>query len=265
MRISKFTTTMKILLITFMFVMCLVTITGCHGNSGNNANVQPLPDSLAVPDTGYTGIKKYMSGQYLIKEITFRNGVREGVMKSFYQSGKLRQSFIYRNNIRQDSSIWFYEEGQVFRITPYINDTIEGIQKQYYRDGKLKARIGYRKGFRTTFFEEFTKEGKRITGYPDIMAGTKDSYNSNGIYSITLQLSNNSQKVRFYRGDFYNGVFDTTRVARIKTVDGTAKLNLKKTGKTGPEYVGVIAEILTGFGNNYLVYKKITLPYGDLN
>jgi len=29
--------------------------------------------------------------------------------------------------------------------------------------------------------------------------------------------------------------------------------------------VGVVAEILTNFGNNYLVYKKIELPYHDLN
>jgi hypothetical protein len=27
----------------------------------------------------------------------------------------------------------------------------------------------------------------------------------------------------------------------------------------------VIAEILTNYGNNYLVYKKIELPYNDLN
>ncbi len=50
---------------------------------------------LSVPDTGYTGIKQYMSGKTLVKEVTFKNGVREGLMKSFYQTGEVRQTFWY--------------------------------------------------------------------------------------------------------------------------------------------------------------------------
>jgi hypothetical protein len=262
---SKFSCAMKIFFTSFLFTLSVIFVSGCREKNSKNPENLPLNNSLAVPDTGFTGIKQYMSGEYLIKEVTFRNGVREGLMKSFYQSGKLRQSFIYRNGLRQDSVIWFYEEGQVFRTTPYINDTIDGIQKQFYRDGKLKARLTYRKGLRTPTLEEFTPEGKLVKGYPDLIVIPKDDYRSRGIYSITLQLSDKSSKVRFYRGEFYNGVFDTARISRIKTVDGTGKLELKKKGSSGNGYVGIIAEIMTGFGNNYLVYKKITFPYGDLN
>ena len=52
---------------------------------------------------------------------------------------------------------------------------------------------------------------------------------------------------------------------KINTIKGIGNLDLKKTGSPKPGYVGVIAEILTNFGNNYLVYKKIDLPYNDLN
>ena len=262
---SKFICPMKIFFTSFLFTLSIIAVSGCREKSAKNSETLPTHDSPAVSDTGYTGIKQYMSGEYLIKEVTFRNGIREGLMKSFYQSGKLRQTFIYRNGLRQDSVIWFYEEGQVFRTTPYINDTIDGIQKQYYRNGKLKARLTYRKGFRTPTIEEFTPEGKLVKGYPDLIVIPKDDYKTRGIYTITLQLSDKSPKVRFYRGEFYNGVFDTTRISRIKTVNGTGKLELKKKGSPGNGYVGIIAEIMTGFGNNYLVYNKITFPYGDLN
>ena len=47
-------------------------------------------------------------------------------------------------------------------------------------------------------------------------------------------------------------------------IKGVANIDLKKTNKTGLSSVDVIAEILTNFGNNYLVYKKIGLPYNDL-
>ena len=256
---------MKKYIVFLILIVTIACLSGCNSCSNNSAEALTQTDSLAVPDTGYTGIKRYTSGEYLIKEVTFNNGVREGLMKSFYQSGKLRQTFNYRNGLRQDSAIWFYEEGQVFRTTPYINDTIDGIQKQYYRNGSLKARLIYRKGFRTPSLEEFTPGGKPVTGYPDLVVTTKDEYAARGIYSITLQLTTKSPNVRFYRGEYYNGVFDTTRIARLKTVDGTAKLEMRKKGSTGTGYVGVIAEIMTGFGNNLLVYKKITLPYEDLN
>jgi hypothetical protein len=48
-------------------------------------------------------------------------------------------------------------------------------------------------------------------------------------------------------------------------IKGVGTLNLKKTGSPKADYVGVIADILTNFGNNYFVYKKVGLPYPDLN
>ena len=107
-----------------------------------------------------------MSGKYLVKEVTFKNGVREGLMKSFYQTGEVRQTFWYEKWFKGRFSRWYYQEGQLFRTTPYKRDTVDGIQKQYYRTGRLKAKIGYSKGLRTTFFQEYTPEGKLIGGYP---------------------------------------------------------------------------------------------------
>ncbi|MCX6330120.1 MAG: hypothetical protein NTZ85_11505, partial [Bacteroidia bacterium] len=71
--------------------------------------------------------------------------------------------------------------------------------------------------------------------------------------------------VKFYRGDFTDGRFDTTMVKSIKTIDGKAVLDLKKTGSPKPDSVSIIAEILTPYSNRYLTGKKIRLPYNDLN
>jgi hypothetical protein len=186
-------------------------------------------------------------------------------MKTFYQTGEVRTTYWYENDLREDSSIWYFQEGQPFRSTPYKKDTIDGIQKQYYRTGRLKAKIGYSKGLRTTYFEEYTPEGKLVGGYPTLITNIKDDYKTRGIYRISLELSDKSNSVKFYRGDFINGLFDTAHCKQIKTVNKVGVLDLKKTGSPKPEYVGVIAQILTNFGNNYLIYKKIGVPYNDLN
>jgi hypothetical protein len=248
-----------------LIILTIIFVTSCNGKGGNKKDSASANDTITVPDTGFTGINKYMNGGRLFKEVTFKNGVKQGLMKTYYPSGKVRQTFWYENGIRQDSARWFFEEGQLFRTTPYKNDTVDGIQIQYYRTGRLKAKIGYSKGLRTPYFEEFTPEGKAIGGYPQLIVNTIDEYKTKGVYKIKLELSDKSTKVRYYRGDFSSGVFDTAHCEIIKNVNGIGNLNLRKTGSPTKDNVGVIAAILTNFGNNLLVYKKISLPYSDLN
>ena len=72
-------------------------------------------------------------------------------------------------------------------------------------------------------------------------------------------------KVKYFRGDFSGGVFDSTRSVKINTVNGIGTLDLKKTGTPQEGTVDVLAAIITFYGNNYIVHKKIELPYKDLN
>ena len=185
-------------------------------------------------------------------------------MRSFYQGGQQYQTFWYENGLREDSVRWYYPEGQLFRSSPYKHDTLDGIQKQYFRNGKLKAKIGFTKGLRNPLLEEYTLQGNLVRGYPQIVVSITDDYKTRGTYRIGLELSDKSTKVKFYRGEFTDNRFDTTRCKTINTAGGKGTLILKKTGTATSVYVGVIAEIITGYGNKYLDYKKIELPYNDL-
>ena len=258
---------MRIFYSSALLALAFACITGCGGKGPakkeSKESVAPA-DSTTVADTGYTGIKKYMSGRFLVKEITFKNGVKEGLMKTFYVTGELRHTFWFENGLREDSSIWYYQEGQKFRVTPFKRDTVDGIQKQYYREGRLKAKIGYSKGLRTPFFQEFTADGKLVSSYPSLVVNTEDNYKTKGTYKIELALSNKSANVRFWRGEFVNGLFDTAHCDKLRNVKGIGTIDLKKTGSPKPAYIGVVAEVLTNFGNNLLIYKKIELPYKDL-
>ena len=246
--------------------VAIMAFSGCKNNQAPQNETQPVEDTVAaVPDTGFTGIKKLMSGRYIVSETTYKNGIEQGLKKTFYMSGKVRMTFWYVDGLREDSSKWYYEEGQIFRITPYLHDTINGTQTQYYRTGEVKAILKYKKGLREPFLEEYTRDGKLIKDYPALVVKTTDNYSTTGIYHIALELSNKAQKVRYYRGNYTNGLFDTLHLEKIHTVKGIGYLNLKKTSKPQPGFVDVIAEILTNFGNNYLVQKKINLPYNDLN
>jgi hypothetical protein len=256
---------MKVFLGPAPILLLVLILAACSGRGTSKRAALSENDTVTVPDTGYTGITQYMNGQVVVKEVTFKNGVRQGLMKSFYQDGKVRTTFWYENGLREDSSRWYYQEGQLFRTTPYKRDTIDGIQKQYYRNGRIKAKIGFEKGLRTSYLEEFTPDGKLVRGYPDLVVNVRDDYKTRGVYSISLSLSDKSTKVRYYRGEMANGRFDSAHCKQIDVIKGIGTLNLRKTGSTKKDYVGVIAEILTNFGNNNIVYRKIDLPYNDLD
>lgn len=255
---------MKISSGIYLVLLIIIGIAGCNGKSTGKKESQASDKNASVPDTGYTGIKQYMSGQLLVKEITFINGVRDGLMKQYYQTGQLRQTSWYVNGLRQDSAKWYYQDGRVFRSTPYKNDTIDGTQKQYYTNGRLKAKISFKKGLRVPDLQEFTMDGKLIGGYPGMVVNITDEYKTKGLYRISMELSDKSTKVNFYRGDFSEGVFDTVHCKQINTIKGIGHLELKKSGSAESNYVGIIGEMLTNFGNKYLIYKKIDLPYNDL-
>jgi hypothetical protein len=242
---------------------CLILFTAaCGGNKGGSTGNSS--ENSSVPDTGFTGIKQYMSGAHVAMETTFRNGIKEGLNTTYYPGGKIRGTTMFKNGLRVDSAKWFFETGELFRATPMKNDTVEGIQQQYYRNGRLKARIGYTKGLRTFEFEEFDMNGKKLSGYPELLVNTTDKYQASGSYTINLSMSDKAAKVRYYRGDFGNGLFDSARCEKINIVKGNGVLELKKAATPQPGYVDIVASVMSPFGNSYLIRKKIDLPYKDL-
>jgi hypothetical protein len=256
----------KNLFCEIIITLFIIFLIGCGGNKSENKAAQDQIDTLVtVPDTGFTGIRQYFSKEKLVKEVTFKNGIRNGLMKTFYDDGRLRQTFTYKNGIREDTARWYYTDGRVFRETIYKNDTMNGDQTQFYTTGKIKAKMSFINGVRTPDLVEYQQNGKLVTTYPELIFNIKDEYKSSGLYRINLELSVRTIKVRFYKGEFTNGVFDSLKVKEIPVKSGIANLVLKKSAETNNGKVGIIASFITGFGNRKYVYKSIDLPYNDIN
>jgi len=255
---------MKTIKIT-LFCLPFLLIINC-GRHANTSNESISLDTLTVADTGFTGIRQYTQRgtDHVVMEVTFKNGVQHGLTKTFYVGGQVRQTFWYENGLREDSAKMYHPDGKLFRSMPVVRDTIHGTQIQYFKNGRVRAKLGYEKGHRTFFFEEYLANGRLITNYPEVIIKTRDNYNANGTYNISLELSS-SKDVKYYRGDFSKGIYDTTAVAPIRTVNGIGDLTLRKSSAQTKPYIEILASILTDYGNRYLLVKRIDLPYNDLN
>jgi len=252
-------------IITILFLsILLIILCNCSGKGSAGKNDNSSADTVTVPDTGFTGIRQYFSNTTLSYEVTFKNGVRNGLMKTFYPDGRLRQTFWYENGTREDTAIWFYEDGKIFRKTAFKRDSMNGLQIQYYKSGKVKAKLEFVNGLRKPYLEEFTMDGKKITDYPVVIIKTTDNYKQDGTYSISLQLSKKEVKANFYQGDYIDGLFIPKKLKKINSSETTGFLKLKKSAAPGAGYVGIISEISTPMGNKLLVYNRVELPYNDL-
>ena len=67
---------MKLLYSSLLLILALVLNPGCKGKDGSGKTSGAGNDTTSVPDTGFTGIKQYMSGSHVAMEATFKNGVK---------------------------------------------------------------------------------------------------------------------------------------------------------------------------------------------
>ena len=82
------------LLITALAIL----FSSCGGGSAKSGKSSES-DSTFTADS----IVKYYSNNLLLKEVTFKNGERNGITKTYYQGGQLYQTFWYVNGLREDS------------------------------------------------------------------------------------------------------------------------------------------------------------------
>lgn len=254
---------MKSLTSIFLSIVIIIAFSCTGGTAGDGGGRKAKEKHVA--DTGYTGIKNYLKGDIKVKEVEFKNGVRSGLTRTFYRGGATEQEIMYSNNMRNGEAKWYYPDGKLFRVTPYQNDTISGSQIQYYKNGRTKARINYVDGKRVPKLEEYSMNGVMITDYPELTYRSIDNYQERGVYKLFIEMSDLSEDVKYYRGDYVNGLVDLSVCTPLLQTATTGYLDMKKTPGHSADSVTVIAAFLTGYGNRLFYRMAIPLPYKDLN
>ena len=73
---------------------------------------------------------------------------QEGLVKSYYDNGKLKSEINFSHNIREGDSKFYYENGNIKEERNYVNGKVEGLVKKYNISGKLEEVFNIEKGRR---------------------------------------------------------------------------------------------------------------------
>jgi antitoxin component YwqK of YwqJK toxin-antitoxin module len=244
----------------FFLALVIILAAGCQ-NSVNNKEAQADKEE----DGNKVQVKKYYNEGKLVKEVTFKNDIRNGICRNYYDDGRLQRTIWYENGLKEDTAKWYYPEGKVYRATPYKNDKIHGIQTKYYKTGRVQATIPYKDGLRVQGLKEYLPDGREPETYPTIEFTIRDLIGtSSGLVRIFTKLSNESTDVRFYKGSLIDGVFDPDKCQDITTSSGMGFVELKPNAEKGKGYVDIIGVYVTRLRNKKIITIRIQLPYNNL-
>ena len=124
---------------------------------------------------GFTGkaIKKWPNGRPK-ESYTFKNGIVNGLYESFYESGRIFESYFLSgpydvdideygfSDIQWGDGEWnmFYENGQLMTGAIVKNGTLNGYSVNYYENGQLEFKGLFIDGKREGEFNYLDEDGK---------------------------------------------------------------------------------------------------------
>ncbi|UKN00281.1 hypothetical protein K6119_11100 [Paracrocinitomix mangrovi] len=115
-------------------------------------------------------MKRHENGNIAFEGSFDANGKHEGLWKAYYENGKPKSTFTYKNGLLQGpASIYYPESGKISAKVNYINDKKEGEEIWYNEDGTID------------YIQHFKN---------DILEGDYKSYFSNGEVNVEGQYLN---------------------------------------------------------------------------
>ncbi len=246
----------------FVFYSCLIitliaSVTGCKTSKGEK-EIASTTETNSGKEDGFTGVKPFYQDGTLLKEVTYRNGIRNGLTTTYYPNGMIRQTIFYTNEIKTDTARWYYTTGELYRITPYANDSINGTQIQYFRGGAVKAKMSFVNSVPKNDLVEYHQSGRIINEYPSIKYRISDTPSSEGIINIYLDLSNGSRSATWYSGSLTDGLFIESNCRRLPVAGDSGLLQLQRGSIKGK--ISVIAVYPTAYANAKYLSTEIIIP-----
>ncbi|RUT73499.1 toxin-antitoxin system YwqK family antitoxin [Ancylomarina longa] len=149
-------------------------------------------------------VKQYDRQNRLVGEVTFRNGVRDGISRIYYPSGVLSDEIMYVDDEKSGVAKKYHKNGKIYSLTPYVKDEKEGLQKKYYSNGKIWAETPYYHGQAGIGLKEYKRDGSLREHFPSIEV---QKFISNDRVELKFFLSNYSKRVVFYVSDLMKGKY----------------------------------------------------------
>lgn len=146
---------------------------------------------------GKDGVKTvYFPGSLIIEQtIEYKDSVRNGAFKEFYRTGQLKLSQFFVNDSLTDSSLSYYENGNLKAFQYMKNGKREGNWKKFNEQGKVVEETQYQDNLLDGFAMKYTYRSLKLLQKWHYKHGLKDGkqefFHQNGKPMAVVYFSNN--------------------------------------------------------------------------
>ena len=241
-KIIKFT-----VLLVFLFVSCT--------NSSKKETQKPDKKGKS----GYkVKVTKNSKGQ-VKTSVSYKDGLKNGPAKTYYDNGKLKLQVNYCDNVLCDTSRKYYESGEIFKVTPHDSlGKIHGIVQLYRRkNGLLQAEIPYFHGQKQKGLKEYYVNGNPKTDYPSLKIKTGRNPNKSSEFFFEVYFSGKPSKCDYYLAPLTKDLTIPTNLQELDIASGVGLKTIQiPKGSELKQTIAVIGVLTTQQGNKYIMDKK---------
>jgi len=133
----------------------------------------------------------WIDGKTIMEEREYTNGSKKFIVRSYYETGKVKQESTIENGIFNGPSKQFYENGKIMEEVYFKNGEYDKTRKYYFPNGQLWIEQEYKNGLRWNVIANYDEKGnKRDAGTLKNGNGTVILYNEDGTVRETLTYKN---------------------------------------------------------------------------
>jgi antitoxin component YwqK of YwqJK toxin-antitoxin module len=111
--------------------------------------------------------------QQVLKEANYKRGKLDGLFRTYYDNGKIKEEIWYKEDIKQGQTRWYSQTGRLVAEYNYENGNFQGFQKTYYENDTISVLSHYYDNELSGEYIEYYRNGKpKISGF--YKAGQKD-------------------------------------------------------------------------------------------
>ena len=245
------------LILTFVFLSVFIINTKAQVKKTYWGNGNLKWEGFYVGNALNGAVKSYYESGSLKEIYQYRYGTVEGLANGYYESGSLEWSINFVNNLREGESKTFYETGELHKYYIYQKDNIEGLAKGYYKSGVLEWTSNFSSNKKNGETKEYYENGKiQIVYYylNDRVEGLVKGYYKSGAleWVVTFEADIREGEAK--------GYYETGELYQIYTykndkIEGVSKTFLKN---------GIVSNIARYENNNLNGQSKDFYETGEL-
>ncbi len=233
-------------------------------------------------------IKEYYLNGIIKSETEVKDGLRNGISKTYDEQGRLQSTaeFVndslegwmitynpndgkisakafYRDDKQNGPVTLYYVGGQLYREEKYVDGRLDSIVKTYWIDGKLQAELEFKRGSPGLGLKEYDQNGNTIQ-HPKLIIEEVNELRFSNAYKLKIYVSDHSTNVDYFLGDLIDDKFLDQDAIKVNDRDGVAILqyNILKHHKI-KKRLGISARVRTEYGNTLLLHRVYNLEISN--